>query len=457
MEKKSIKIGNAQGFWGDRPTAAAELLRQQPDLDYLTLDYLAEVSLSIMAIQRQIDPQCGYAKDLLETINSLIPLWKEGSTTKFISNGGGLNPLGCALKCRKLLDEAGCQHLKIGILDGDDVLPLIRSNGQTKLFANLDTLEPIEAVENRLITANAYLGAGSIAELIRKGAHIIITGRVADPSLTVAPCLVDLNWKEDEYDKIAQATVAGHLIECGSQVTGGITTDWLQHLSSIENAANLGFPYVEVNADGSFVISKPSESGGRVDEETVKEQLVYEISDPNAYLSPDATVSFLSISIENVGQNRILVKGATGRPPSNTYKVSATYDDGYKAEAMLAIFGPEAVKKAKLCGEIILERVKQQGYALQRTHIECLGAGDVVKGVAFSNKEEPIECVLRIAVADARKEALECFVKEIAPLVTSGPQGTVGYTTGRPHIRQVFGYWPCLIECTRVHPRLQII
>ncbi len=453
-----VRIGNSQAFWGDRLTASASLLQQQPDLDYLTLDYLAEVSLSIMAIQKEMNPNEGYAKDFIETLRSLIPFWLEGYRFKIITNAGGLNPLACANECRKLLNAKGCNHLKIGVVDGDDVFHhLQKDEDANRVYKNLDTHEPLETIRSRLMTANAYLGAAPLIELLKAGADIVVTGRVADPSLTVAPCVVHHGWALDDYDKIAQATVAGHLIECGSQVTGGATTNWLTHFTSVSEAAKCGYPFVEVASDGTFIITKPELSGGRVDEQTVKEQLLYEIGDPASYLSPDATVSFLGLQLQHIDVNRIQVSGAQGRPPPSTYKVSATYADGYKAEAMLAIFGVDAALKAKLCGEIILHRVADAGFNLEKSHIECLGAGDVVGGVVPGFGKHSLECVLRIAVADSRREALECFSREIAPLITSGPQGISGYTTGRPHLKKVFGYWPCLIERSLVNPRIQMV
>lgn len=455
-DKPTVRIANTQGFWGDRTTASARLLQQLPNLDYLTLDYLAEVSLSIMAIQREKHPEEGYAKDFVETLRSIVPFWLKESRVKVITNAGGLSPLACAAACRKLLDDSGCQHLKIGVVDGDDVLPLLK-NSQKGSFQNLDSLESIDAIKDRLMTANAYLGASPLVSLLKSGANVIITGRIADPSLTVAPCIAHFGWKQNDYDKFAQATVAGHLIECGTQVTGGVSTDWLSSYISAQDAAEMGFPFVDVSSDSSFVISKSPNSGGRVDEHTVKEQLLYEIGNPSAYLSPDVEVSFLELQLTNLGNNRFRISGAKGKAPPSTYKVSATYSDGFKAEAILAIFGPEASKKAKLCGEIILQRVADSGYILERSQIECLGAGDIVGGVVPNIGVDSLECVLRVAGADPRHEALECFVKEIAPLITSGPQGITGYTSGRPHIRQVFGYWPCLIERSKVHPRIKMV
>lgn len=448
MQSEILKVGNAQGFWGDSPGAPARLVAQQPDLDYLTLDYLAEVSMSIMAIQREKDPSLGYARDFIEVIRSLVPLWKEGSNVKVVTNAGGLNPLACAHACAAILQSLGAPLRTIGVVYGDDVLPILKGNPENPLFRNLETEAPLNSISDLLVTGNAYFGAAPIADLLRNGADIVITGRVADPSLTVGPCAAHFGWSFTEYDKIAGATIAGHLIECGAQATGGISTEWL----TIPDPANIGYPVVEVSSDGSCILTKPNNTGGRVNAAIVKEQLLYEIGDPSAYLSPDATVSFLALEVTDLGNNRVRVSGAKGKSPPPTYKVSATYRDGYKAEGFLAIVGADASLKARRCGEIIRQRVENGGFVPDRFQIECLGAGDVVPGVLGTSPNDLRECVLRVAMADKRLEALECFSREIAPLVTSGPQGVTGYTSGRPHIRPVFGYWPCLIETKRVAP-----
>lgn len=448
-----LRIGNAQGFWGDADDAAARLLAAQPNLDYLTLDYLAEVSLSILALQRDRDPAIGYTRDFLDVLRSLVPFWQKGSKTKVVTNAGGLNPLDCAKACAAILAEAGLGHLTIGVVSGDDVLPSIKAcGGSDDSFRHLENDEPATAVASKLVTANAYIGAEPIAEALRRGADIVLTGRVADPSMAVGPCLAHFGWSADDFDKIAGATIAGHLIECGAQVCGGISTNWLD----IPDPANIGFPVVEVAEDGSCIVTKPDGTGGWVNLETVKEQLLYEIGDPGNYLSPDVTVSFLSLALEQVGPDRVAVRGAKGRAPVDTYKVSATFREGYTAQGMLTIFGRSAVEKAKRCGAIVIERVRRAGYDLDRYTIECLGANAVAPEV-LPEKDDLLETVLRISVADKRKEAIERFSKELFPLVTAGPQGATGYAAGRPHARPVFGYWPCLIEKSKVHPTVQIL
>jgi hypothetical protein len=438
--------------------ASKELLQKQSDLDYLTLDYLSEVSLSIMAVQQEKDKNAGYAKDFVEVVKSIAPFWKDGSKVKVVTNAGGLNPKECAQVCMEVLKQFELFHLKVAIVDGDNVIEQMIGDSENPLFCNLETNEPITTVLDKLTTANAYLGAKAIVEALKLGADLVITGRIADPSMVVAPCVAHFKWDLTDYDKIAQATVAGHLIECGTQVTGGIYTHWLE----ITDDHPIGFPFVEIDSEANVVVTKPEGTGGRVTSEIVKEQLLYEIGDPGAYLSPDATVSFLSLSLEQIEKNRVLVKGAKGKAPPSTYKVSATYRDGYRAEGMLVIYGRHCEKKARKAGEIMIARMKEAGYVPQRHLIECLGCGDVAPGlhpfgIDKTVDKYPLECVLRIAVADQRKEVLEYFSRQMAPLVTNGPPGTTGYTSGRPHIRQVFGYWPCLVKVDSVSPQIAFL
>ena len=446
-----VRIANAQGFWGDDVDAPARVVARTPDLDYLTLDYLAEVSMSIMAAQRQKDQSLGYARDFVDVVRDLVPLWKDGARVKIVTNAGGLNPEGCARACLQILRHAGLDRLRVGVVAGDDVLPVLTASPDDDAYRNLETGESLMLMRERLVTANAYLGAEGIARSLEQGADIVITGRVADPSLVVAPAMVHHGWDATDYHRIAGATVAGHIVECGRQACGGIATNWLE----LPDPANMGFPIVEIADDGSCVVTKPAGTGGRVSIETVKEQLLYELGDPAHYLSPDALVSFLGISLEQIGKDRMHVSGARGSAPPDTYKVSATYRDGYTATGMLTIFGRDAVAKARRCGEIVLERVRQSGYDLERTHIECLGATDVAPGVL--SLRDHLEIVLRVTAADARRDAVERFTKEFAPLVTSGPQGVTGYATGRPKVRPVFGYWPCLIARDRVHVTAEVL
>jgi hypothetical protein len=450
MDQKPLRIGNAQGFWGDSPGAAAKLVAQSPDLDCLTLDYLAEVSMSILAKQRERDSSAGYARDFIGVVESLAPFWREGRKLQLVTNAGGLNPRNCARAAAEVLRAAGCQGMKIGVVMGDDVLPILRERSQD--FPHLETGVALSTVADALVTANAYLGAAPIVEAIRAGADIVVTGRVADPSLTVAPCIAHFKWSNEDFLRIAGATIAGHLIECGTQVTGGISTDWMQ----LDNY-DIGYPVVEVSPDGSCVVTKPAGTGGCVSEQTVKEQLLYEIGDPAAYLSPDATVSFLTLQVKDEGNDRVRVSGATGAAPPRKYKVSATYRAGFRASGMLTVFGRDAVAKARRCGELVLQRLRDSGFKPQRSRVECLGAGDVIPGVLPSAGRDLMETVLRISVADPRRDVVERFSREIAPLITSGPQGITGYAEGRPAVHEVFGYWPTLIDRNLVRSEVEVL
>ncbi|MDB6094136.1 MAG: hypothetical protein JWM32_1698 [Verrucomicrobia bacterium] len=442
---RPLKIANASGFWGDQPSAAADLVAAQPDLDFLTLDYLAEVSLSIMAIVRAKDPTAGFARDFIEVLRSLVPFYQNEGRTRIVTNAGGLDPLSCARACREILDAAKLTRLKIAIVSGDDVLAMLKH--EPSGFPNLETGETLAPLAARLVTANAYLGADGIAAAIRGGADIVITGRVADPSLTVGPCVAHFGWAATDYHAIAGATIAGHLIECGTQATGGFSTDWLD----LPDNHAIGFPIVEISADGSCAVTKPPGTGGAVTISTVREQLLYEIGDPGNYLSPDATVSLLGLKLTDEGGNRVRVAGASGRAPTDSFKVSATFRDGYKAHGQLTIFGHDAVKKAQCAGDGILRRLRERGCNFRETLVECLGTGASVSGVASRGDDARlIETVLRVSVAADTKEPVERFTKEIAPLVTCGPQGVTGYATGRPKVLPIFGYWPTLIPKARV-------
>ncbi len=451
---RRVCIGNAQGFWGDRTDAACEMLALEPALDFLTLDFLAEVSMSILSLQRARDPEAGWPRDFLDVVRSIASYWRSGGRCRVITNAGGLSPLGCARACLDVLLSSGCGGRTIAVVSGDEVLSLIRAgNVADELLQNLDTGQPIAEVRDRLATANAYLGAQPIAAALDRGADLVITGRVADPSLTVAACAHWFGWQWNDWNRLAGATVAGHLIECGTQLTGGIATDWLD----MPDVDRLGFPIAEVSADGGCVVTKPRQSGGRICQRTVKEQLLYEIGDPDAYLSPDVTVSLLSLRLDDDGAGRVRVAGAQGRPAPPTYKVSATYQDGFWAEGHLTVFGAESVAKARRAGQAVMSQLKRSGISLGESLVECLGAGACrPQGIEPTLARQLTETVLRIAVADESREAVERFARALMPLVTAGPPGTTGYAEGRPRVHPLFRFWPCLIERKQVMPQIEV-
>jgi hypothetical protein len=469
MTRDLVRIGNGCGFWGDNLDAPI-LLAKYGRLDYLTLDYLAELTMSILALQKQRDPQAGFATDFLDVLERLTPVLREQPSLKVVTNAGGMNPVGCAAKAQDILKKAGLDDRRVATVTGDDLFPQLDellSQGQT--LANMDTSEPLSSVLPKVVSANAYLGAKPIADALKLGASIVITGRVADASLTLGPVTHEFGWLWDDWDRLGSGTVAGHLIECGAQVTGGLWCNWQE----APDLAKVGYPIVEMEPSGLFRVTKPPNTGGRVNRETVAEQLLYEVGDPTAYLTPDVSADFTSVSLTEKETDVVEVSAARGRPATDSYKVSIAYRDGFTASGTLVIFGADANIKALRCGEMILERVKRAGWDLEHTNIERLGAGDCMPEVApapgipkelvvqvtepgVHSRTHLHEVVLRVSVRDSRKVAVERFTKEFAPLVTSGPPGITGYTTGRPQVREVFAYWPALVKKALVSPKVQI-
>ncbi|HYV34893.1 MAG TPA: acyclic terpene utilization AtuA family protein, partial [Gemmataceae bacterium] len=446
-----VRIGNGCGFWGDNLDAPI-LLARDGRLDYLTLEYLAELTMSILALQKQRDPQAGYATDFLDVLDRLTPILQAQPQLKIVTNAGGMNPAACAAKARAILDKAGLANRKIATVSGDDLLPrldAILAAGQN--LANQDTGEPLTSVRQRVVSANAYLGAHPIADALNLGAAIVITGRVADASLTLGPAVHALGWQWNDWDRLAAGSVAGHVIECGAQATGGLWCNW----RDCPDLANVGYPIAEMNEGGSFAVSKPPNSGGAVNIETISEQLLYEVGDPAAYMTPDVVADFTSVQLKQTGQDEVRIDKVRGKPATNTYKVSISYRDGFMASGTLVLLGPDAVAKARLCGQMILDRLKRAGFTLDRSNIEVLGAGAVAPGV-IATAGAPAEVVLRVSVHDSRKAAVERFSKEFAPLVTSGTPGVTGYTTGRPPVREVFAYWPALIAKNLVQAEVRV-
>jgi hypothetical protein len=447
---KRVRIGNGCGFWGDNLDAPRELA-EHGRLDYLTLEYLAELTMSILALQKQRHTEAGFASDFLDVLQQLIPILQRQPGLKIITNAGGMNPRCCALRARALLDQAGMTSRRIAIVHGDDLLPrLDELSAQGHVFTNLDTGEPLSAIRDRIVSANAYLGCQPIVTALRQGAETVITGRVADASLTLGPAVYEFDWKWDDWDRLAAGTVAGHLVECGAQVTGGLWCNWQQ-----TDLALVGYPIAEIEESGAFTITKPQGSGGAVNFETVTEQLLYEVGDPAAYLTPDVVADFTSVQLTESGCDAVRITGACGKPATDSYKVSIAYRDGWTASGTLVIAGPDAALKARRCGEMIFERLRRANVSPQQRNIECLGAGDSVPGV-LPIVDAP-EVVLRVTARDADRRVVERFSKEFAPLVTSGPPGVTGYTTGRPPVREVFAYWPALVAKEAVDSKVEIV
>lgn len=448
---KTIRIGNGCGFWGDNLDAPI-LLAENGKLDYLTLEYLAELTMSILAIQKQRDPKRGYAHDFLKVLERLCPILKAQPNLKIITNAGGMNPLGCAEAARNILDRADLNDHLIGVVAGDDLMPNLDSLvRQGDVLKNLDSDNALSTVRDQLVSANAYLGAMPIVDALRQDSSIVITGRVADASLVVAPAIHEHGWSWDDWDRISAATVAGHLIECGAQVTGGLWCNWTPET----NLADVGYPIARVAEDGTVEITKPEGTGGVVNRETVIEQLLYEVGDPTEYLTPDVIADFTSVQIEETAENVVRITGAKGKPATDSYKVSMAYRDGFMSSGQLLIYGPDAMNKAKHCAEMILSRLRRADAEPEQHHVEHLGMGAAAP-VVRTVTEIP-EVVLRVAVRDSRREVVDRFTREIAPLVTSGPPGIAGYATGRAAVREIFAHWPALIPKRAVYSQIEFI
>jgi hypothetical protein len=445
-----MRIGNGCGFWGDSIDAPVELAAAGR-LDVLTLEYLAELTMSILALQKARDPRAGFATDFLNVLERITPHLLAQPRLRIVTNAGGMNPEACAAAAREILIKAGLGDRKVAVVSGDDLLgrlDLLIAAGHA--FTNIDTGEPLEVVRQRVVSANAYMGSRPIADALAMGASIVITGRVADAALTVGPAAHEFGWKWDDLDRLCAGTTAGHLIECGAQATGGLWMNWQEC-----DLVNVGYPIADINADGTFRMTKPPGTGGAVNVETVSEQLLYEVGDPAAYLTPDVVADFTTPTLTETGRDEVTVRGCKGKPATDTYKVSIAYRDGFAASGTLVIAGPGAAAKARRCGEMILSRLDRAGAKPKHAGIECIGAGDSLPGV-LPVVDAP-EVLLRVAVRDPDKKKIERFAKEFAPLVTSGPPGVTGYTTGRPSVREVFAYWPALVKKDVISPRVAVV
>ncbi len=431
--KTHIRIGNSSGFWGDDLSAFRRQL-ETGNLDYLTMDFLAEITMSILKKQQIRSPELGYVTDFVDQVLENATLIKE-KKVRILSNAGGMNPEGCARKIQKGLEEQGIS-LKISIIEMDSVFHLLddfQSKGIS--LTNMETGESFDTIKGDVQAANAYLGIPPILKALQEGADIIIAGRVTDTSITMAPMVHEFGWKLDDWDKLAAGLVAGHIIECGAQSTGGNFTDW--HL--IEKWDNFGYPIVEVYPDGSFIVEKAEGTGGLISLNSVKEQLVYEMGNPAAYISPDVVADFRSIQLEEIGKDKVKVFGVKGMPSTRFLKVSMAYKDGFSAFGSLIVSGGNALSKAKKFGEILWERLDT---AFEKTNTEYVGYNACHLNLAPD--QEPNEVLLRLNVYDKDREKLIHFSKNIAPLILSGPPG-VAVTGGRPRVIAVMSYWPTLI------------
>jgi hypothetical protein len=426
-----VRIGCGAGFWGDSAEGPAQLVHDGA-IDYLVLDYLAEITMSILARARQKKPELGFATDFVDAV--MAPLAGEIAEKKIkvVANAGGVNPRGCQAALVRALSKQGVD-LKVAVVTGDDVMHHVdglRAQGAKNL-------EGGGGLPATVVSANAYLGATPIADALRRGADVVITGRCVDSALALGPLLAAFGWPLDEWDKLAQGSLAGHVIECGTQATGGVFTDW--RLAE-RGWSNMGFPIVECAEDGSFVLTKPAGTGGLVTPATVAEQIVYEVHDPARYVLADVVCDFRHVHLEQVGTDRVRVTGARGAPSTTDYKASLTYQDGYRVGATLLLVGAEAAEKAERVGGAILERTSRllarAGLAdFRETSVEVFG-----REQSFGKNARVVgarEVVLKVAAAHDDERALEMFAREIAPAATSMAQSISGFAGGRPRVQPI--------------------
>ena len=452
MAKDKIRIASGQGFWGDLQSIPLQQVTKGP-IDYLMMDFLAEVTMSIMQKQKKRNPAAGYAKDLIQIMKDLLPHIAE-KNIKVITNGGGANPMGCVEEIVKCAQKLGIKGLKIGVVSGDDILDSI--DDLLKRGAGLDNMESgqkISEVKEKLMSVNIYFGARPIVEALKKGAQIVITGRTTDTSLTYGPMIHEFKWSWDDWDKLASGVIAGHILECGGQASGGnFMGDW----KSVPDLANIGFPIAEAYPNGEFVITKHPNTGGMVSVDTVSEQLMYEIGDPTNYITPECVADFTSIKLEQLEKDRVRVYGMKGNPATDLYKVSMAYNDGYTAIGNLTYSWPDALEKAKKGDEILRTRLANLGLKFDEIKTEFIGV-NACHGPLASEQNEINEVVLKIGVRSHHHHDVEAFGKEIAPLILTGPPSVTGFAGGRPKANEVIAYWPALMPKKLVHPKVEII
>ena len=450
--REKIRIASGQGFWGDMIDAPVRQVEGGP-IDYLMLDYLAEVTMSIMQKQRARDPNAGYARDFVPLMRQILPACVE-RRIRVVTNAGGVNPHGCAVAVRDVARELGLR-VRIATVTGDDIMDRLDDLLARGIeLRNMDTGAPLATVRDRVQSANAYLGAWPLVEALRRGAQVVIAGRATDTGLTLAPMIYEFDWKEDDWDRLAAGTIAGHIIECGAQCSGGnCQYQW----QTIPDLANVGYPIVEAYPDGTFIVTKHEGTGGRVSVQTIKEQLVYEMGDPREYITPDCIADFTTIRLEDAGPDRVRVFGIKGRSCTDQLKVSISYFAGYKAVGTLVYAWPDAYEKAKAADAILRARLERLGLKFDQILTEYVGVNATHGPLAGEPPPDIPEVQLRVGVRGQDRAAVERFTKEIAPLILTGPPAVTGFAGGRPKVEEVVAYWPSLIPKSEIEPRVELI
>jgi hypothetical protein len=452
--KEKIRIAAGQGFWGDLLDAPVRQVEGGP-IDYLMLDYLAEVTMSIMQKQKARDPEAGYARDFVTLMKEIFPACVERNI-RVVANAGGVNVPGCAAAVAGVAGQLGLNgKVKIGIVTGDDILGRIDDFLERGIeLRNMDTDEPLSTVRDKIQSANVYLGAAQIVEALNQNAQVVITGRATDTGLTLGPMIHEFGWAVDDWDKLAAGTIAGHIIECGAQCSGGnCQYEW----ETIPDLANVGFPIAEASPDGRFVITKHESTGGRVSVASVKEQLVYEMGDPHEYITPDCVADFTTVQLAEDAPDRVRVFGIKGRPATDSLKVSISYSSGYKAVGTLVYSWPDAYAKAQAADKILRARLERLGLRFDQVLTEFVGVNATHGTLAGNPPQDLAEVQLRVGVRGNDRAAVERFTKEIAPLILTGPPGVTGFAGGRPKVEEIVAYWPALIPKSEIEAKVEIL
>jgi hypothetical protein len=454
MATSPLRIAGASGFWGDRNDALLDQVRGGP-VDVVILDYLAEITMSILRVKKLRDSSSGYAGDFLKALAPALGDVVERGI-RVVTNAGGMNPRACAEAVVALAREQGRRGLRVGLVTGDDVADRLGALADAGVdLSNLDSGAPFATIRERVASANVYFGADPIAEALRRGARIVVTGRCTDSALALGPLLAHYGWAPDDWSRRAAGVVAGHVIECGGQASGG---NFCGGWESVPDLANLGYPIAEVEASGDFAVTKHPGLGGLVDAAVVKEQLLYEIGDPGAYLTPDASADFTSFTLEDLGGDRVRIAGVRGGPPPDRLKVSISYQDGWTNAVGLTFVWPHALERARATEQILLQRCAKLGIQIDQHHVDLIGVSGAHGPMAPAPAGEPNEVLFRMAIRTRDRDSAKRFGAEIAPLVLSGVPGACsGLLTGRPDPRPIVNFWPALVPRDAAAPVVEVL
>ncbi len=450
---KTVRIASGQGFWGDLLSAPVEQVRRG-GIDYLMLDYLAEVTMSILQKQRMRDASQGYARDFVPLMGEILPDCV-AKDIRVVANAGGVNPAACRDGVLEQARQAGLAgKVTVGVVKGDDILDRLEDLiARGHALANMDDGRPLADVLDRVQSANAYIGAQPIVRALERDARVVITGRSTDTALTYAPMMFAFGWPADAYDRLAAGVVAGHINECGAQASGGNSLIEWGHLHDLDD---VGFPIIEAAEDGTFVVTKHEGTGGRVSRAVVAEQILYEMGDPRSYITPDVVADFTTIQLEDAGPDRVRVHGVRGGPATDMLKVSISYSAGYKAVGTLVYSWPDAAAKALDADRILRRRLERMGHRFDEFRTELVGWNSTHGALAGPPPADLPEVELRVAVRAADRAPVEAFTREIAPLVLTGPPSVTGFAGGRPRVQEVVAYWPALIDRREIEPHLHV-